>query len=149
MKLSNTDKKILNILIENSRLSLRQIAKKAKVSVATVMHHLKKLEQEQIITKYTLMMDYEKLGYDVEAAIEMRISKAKSITVLKKIAFHPNIFGVYDITGDFDALVLARFPTRKKLDEFLKKIQSFDFVERIKTMVILNTIKEEKIGVEL
>ena len=35
MKLEETDKKILNIIVENSRLSLRQIALKADVSVAT------------------------------------------------------------------------------------------------------------------
>ena len=44
-----TDKKILNVIIENSRLSLRQIAKKVGVSVATVMHHLQNLEKEKII----------------------------------------------------------------------------------------------------
>ena len=39
MQLEQTDKKILNIIVDNSRLSLRRIAKKADVSVATVMHH--------------------------------------------------------------------------------------------------------------
>ena len=47
-----TDKKILNVIIENSRLSLRQIAKKVGVSVATVMHHLQNLEKEKIIRNF-------------------------------------------------------------------------------------------------
>lgn len=148
MQLEQTDKKILNILMENSRLSLRQIAKKADVSVATVMHHIKKLERENIIKKYTTKLDYERIGYDVEVMIEIRISKGKLFEVEKKIAMHPNIFAVYDITGAFDAVVLARFPTRRQMDNFLKKLQTYEFVERTETKLILNTIKEENIGTE-
>ena len=147
MQLEATDKKILNILVDNSRLSLRKIAKKADVSVATVMHHIKKLEKEGIIKKYTTKLDYEKTGYDVEVIIEIRISKGKLFEVEKKIAMHPNVFAVYDITGAFDALVLARFPTRRRMDNFLKKLQTYEFVERTETKLILNTIKEENIEV--
>ena len=146
MELDKKDKKILNILIENSRLSYRQIAKKANVSVATIMHHIKKLEKEKIIRKYTTMLNYEKAGYDVDVIIEMRISKGKLFEVEKKIATNENVFAVYDVTGDFDAIILARFPNRRKMDNFLKKIQTYDFVERTQTKLILNTIKEEQIG---
>ena len=146
MKLEETDKKILNIIVENSRLSLRQIAKKAGVSVATVMHHIKALEKEGIIRKYTAKLDYEKMGYDVEVMIEIRISKGKLFEVEKKIAMHPNVFAVYDATGAFDAVILARFPTRRTMDNFLKKIQTYEFVERTETRLILRTMKEESIG---
>src|SRR3989338_1015180 len=146
MKLEETDKKILNIIVENSRLSLRQIAKKAGVSVATVMHHIKALEKDGIIRKYTAKLDYEKMGYDVEVMIEIRVSKGRLLDVEKKIAMDPNVFAVYDVTGAFDALVLARFPTRRKMDNFLKRIQTYEFVERTETRLILRTMKEENIG---
>ena len=146
MKLEETDKKILNIIVENSRLSLRQIAKKAGVSVATVMHHIKALEKEGIIRKYTAKLDYEKMGYDVEVMIEIRVSKGRLLDVEKKIAMDPNVFAVYDVTGAFDVLLLARFPTRSKMDNFLKKIQTYEFVERTETRLILRTMKEESIG---
>ena len=148
MELSQTDKKILNILVNNSRLSLRQIAKKVNVSAATVMHHINKLEEEKIINKFTTKIDYEKAGYDIEVMIEIRISKGKLFEVEKKIAINPNVFAVYDLTGNFDAVILARFPTRRKMDNFLKKLQTYEFVERTETKLILNTIKEENIGVE-
>ena len=148
MKLEETDKKILNIIVENSRLSLRQIAKKADVSVATVMNHLNKLENEKIVKKYTSKLDYEKIGYDVEVMIEIRISKGRLFEVEKRIAANPNVFAIYDVTGAFDAVVLARFPTRRQMDNFLKKIQTYEFVERTETKLVLKTIKEENIVVE-
>lgn len=147
MELEETDKKILNILVENSRLSLRQIAKKADVSVATVMHHVKGLEKEKVIERYTSKLDYERIGYDVEVMIELRISKGRLFDVEKKIATNPNVFAVYDVTGPFDAVILARFRTRRQMDNFLKKLQTYEFVERTETKLILNTIKEENIGV--
>src|SRR3989338_10121744 len=142
MKLEETDKKILNIILENSRLSLRKIAKKAGVSVATVMHHINKLEDEKIIKKYTARLDYEKLGFDVGVFIEIRISKGRLFDVEKKIASHPNVLAIYDITGPFDAVIFARFPSTRQMDGFLKKIQTYEFVERTETKLILNTIKE-------
>lgn len=143
MQLEETDKKILDVLVENSRLSLRQIAKKAGVSVATVMHHMKKMEKENVIKKYTTKIDYEKIGFDFVVIIEIRVSKGKLFEVERRVASHANIFAVYDITGPFDSLVLARFKTRKHLDDFIKKLQTYEFVERTETKLILNTIKEE------
>lgn len=147
MKIDETDKKILNTLVDNSKYSLREIAKKVGVSTATVMHRLNRLEKEKIINKYTTIVDYEKIGFDVEVLIEVRISKGKLFQVEKEIANHPNVFAVYDLTGGFDAAILARFKTRRQMDNFLKKIQTYDFVERTNTRLILNTIKEKQIGV--
>ena len=144
--MEETDKKILNILVENSRLSLRQIAKQAHVSVATVMNHINSMEKQNIIKKYTAKLDYEKMGYDVEVMIDIRISKGKLFEVEKKISADPNVFAVYDTTGAFDAMILARFPNRRKMDNFLKKIQTYEFVERTETRLILKTMKEENIG---
>lgn len=145
MQLDNLDKKIINVLIENSRLSYRQIAKKVKVSVATVMHHVKKLENEKIIKNYTTTIDYERLDYDIQVLIDIRVAKGKLLEVEKKIATHPNVYAVYDKTGHFDAIVIARFKNRRSMDTFLKKIQTYDFVERTETQLILNTVKEESI----
>lgn len=137
------NKKILNVLLENSRLSYRQIAKKVGVSVATIMNRVNNLEKNKIIKKYSAVLDYEKLGYDVDVLIEMKISKGRLFEVEKQIASNPNVYAVYDTTGSFDATVVARFPGRRKMDSFLKKIQTYSFVERTNTKLILNTIKEE------
>jgi len=147
MSLSELDKKIINELLADSRQSYRQIAKKLKVSTATVMNYVNELRKEKILKRYTTILDYDKIGFDVEVLIEVRISKGKLFQVEKEIAHHPNVFAVYDLTGDFDAAILARFRSRKGMDNFLKKIQTYDFVERTNTRLILNTIKEKEINV--
>ena len=148
MEIDDTDRKILNVLIDNSRLSLRQISQKTDVSVATAMQRIKKLEDEKVIKKYTTLIDYEKLGYDVEVLIEVRISKGRLFDMEKKLATQPNVFAVYDITGTSDAIILARFPSTRQMDNFLKKIQTYEFVERTETKLVLNTIKEGSMVLE-
>jgi len=145
MDFDDKDLKILNVLLEDSKLSYRQIAKKVGISVATVMNRVKRLEQEKVIKKYTLLLDYEKLGFDIPIQIDIRVAKGKLFQVEKKVASHPNVFAVYDKTGNFDASVIAKFKNRKSMDTFLKKLQTYDFVERTETQLILNTIKEEGI----
>ena len=64
-EIDKTDRDILNALLDNSRLSYRQIAVKIGVSVATVLKRVKALEDAGIIRKYTALLDYEKLGFYV------------------------------------------------------------------------------------
>src|SRR3989338_7319764 len=129
MEIDKTDVEILRVLEKNARLSLRKIAKKAGVSVATVMHRI------------------NKLGYELEAVISVDVAKGKLFEVERKIATDPSVHAVYDITGHFDVVVVARFKTRKALDNFIKKIQTYDFVEKTETAIVLNTIKEDPMGV--
>lgn len=147
MELDKTDVEIIRVLEKNSRLSLRKIAKKVGVSVATVMHRINRLEKDGIVKRYTTLVDYDKLGYELQAIISVDVSKGKLFEVERKIASDPNVHGVYDITGHFDVIVIARFKTRKALDNFIKKIQTYDFVEKTETAIVLNTIKEEPMGI--
>lgn len=138
---------VLKALMKNSRLSYRQIAKKTGISIATVMHKAKELEKEGIIKNYTAHIDYDKMGYDVQVMVHVRVSKGQLSEVEQKIAKHSNVFAVYDITGDFDVAIIAKFKNRRTLDGFLKKIQKYDFVERVQTILILNVIKEENLEI--
>lgn len=146
MTIDETDRKLLDVLLTNSRLSYRQIASKVGVSVVTAINRVKKLEKEGILKGYTAALDYEKLGYDIDAIINMKISKGKLFEVENKIAHHPSVAAVFDVTGDFDSLIIAKFRNRRALDSFLKKIQTYEFVEGTNTVLILNTIKNSQIS---
>jgi len=64
------------------------------------------------------------------------------LEVEKKIASIPNIFGVYDVTGTYDTMVLARFRDRNELSEVIKIINSTEYVINTNTQLVLNIIKE-------
>jgi len=142
MQVSEVDKRILNELQEDGKASFREVAKKAKCSAVTAMKRIHNMEKEGIIRKYSAILDYEKLGFDVSVIVDVRVSKGKLFAVEKKIAAHPNVMLVYDNTGQFDMTVVARFRTRAAMDSFLKLLQGYEFVERTETKLILNTMKE-------
>ena len=141
-QIDELDKQILTILSQDSTKKLRPIAQDLNKSPTTINKHIKELEDEGIIKDYTIRIDYEKLGYDIIALIELTISKGKMIEVEHDIARDPHIFGVYDITGEYDAVLLARFKTRKDLNRFVKGLNSYEYVVRTNTHLVLNIIKE-------
>jgi len=142
--LDERDKMILKILLRDSRLSLRQIAKKTGLSLSTIASRLRKLEKTGVIKKYTIEIDPEKLGYVFPVIIDVKVSKGKLFEVEKEIAKHPNVLAVYDITGEYDVTVYAIFKTRKELDNFVKMLQRIENIERTHTKLILNVVKDER-----
>ena len=148
MEIDELDKKILNVLIKNSRESYRDIAKKVGVSFVTVLKRIQKLENEKIIKSYSAEIDYEKIGYDLNVLIKMRVSQGKSREVGKKISQEKNVSAMYNVTGDFDDILLAKFKDRKSMDTFLKNLQSYEHIERTETSLILNTLNEKAILIE-
>jgi DNA-binding Lrp family transcriptional regulator len=143
VRLDEVDKAILRELISNARLSFREIARRIGVSTATVANKVRRMEEEGVIRGYTAIVDAEKLGYDIVAVIEVVISKGKVANVEEEIAKAPNVQAVYDVTGESDAMIVARFKSRAELSNFVKKLLSMEYVERTITHVVLNVKKEE------
>jgi len=137
------DKKIVNEYLQDSRLSYREIAKRLGLAVGTIMTRTKKLELQGIIKDYTVILDHNKLGYDLTVITEITVSKGKLIEMEKEIAKMKVTCAVYDVTGDNDAIIIAKFKNRQELNQFTKKLLSMSFVERTNTHIVLDTIKED------
>ncbi|MFW3146373.1 MAG: Lrp/AsnC family transcriptional regulator [Thermoplasmatota archaeon] len=141
--MDRTDMEILGHLQLHGRDSYREVAKKLGLSPATVMKRVKELEENGIIMGYSAVLDLDKLGYDIHVIVDVRVAKGKLQLIEKKIAKESCVMMVFDNTGPFDATVIARFKNRGALDRFIKRLQTYDFVERTETKLILNTIKDE------
>jgi len=143
VRLDRTDELILKNLMFNARLSARQLGIKLGISTVTILSRIKKLEQEKIIKGYTALIDHEKLGYNLTAIIEIIAKKNKIIDIEAELSKIENVCGVYDITGNTDTLIIAKFKSRSELSEFVKGLSSISNVENTITHVVLNTAKED------
>ncbi|MEM2226384.1 MAG: Lrp/AsnC family transcriptional regulator [Candidatus Bathyarchaeia archaeon] len=143
MEFDDLDLKILAELLRDSRLSFRQIAKRVGSSVGTVLSRVRRMEKEGVIKGYTAILDHEKLGYQLTAITELTVSRGKLLEVEREVAKLPNACAVYDVTGDVDAIVIAKFKKREDLSKFTKGLLALPFVERTNTHVILTTVKED------
>jgi DNA-binding Lrp family transcriptional regulator len=143
VNLDKNDERILKNLLVDARLSASQLWLKLGMSTVTILSRIKKLEKEKVIKGYTAIIDHEKLGYTLTAIIEIIAKKDKIIDMEMELAKIENVCGVYDITGNTDTLVIAKFKSRNELSEFVKGIALIQNIENTITHVVLNTAKED------
>jgi DNA-binding Lrp family transcriptional regulator len=141
--LDDLDRSILQELNVDARRSHRELAHRLKVSPTTVSARIARLEHDGVIRGYVPLLDDEQLGWDLAATIGIRISKGKLREVEERLARDPRAYAIYDVTGDFDALLIGRFRDRRDLDRFVKRALQDPYVERSNTQVVLNRVKED------
>jgi DNA-binding Lrp family transcriptional regulator len=113
------------------------------VSTTTVAARVERLEREGVIEGYSARVDSEKLGYGITAVTEILVSKGKLLEMEKEIAKLPGVCAVYDVTGEIDGVVVAKFRDREQLSRFTKGLLTMPFVERANTHVVLTTVRED------
>ncbi|MDH3657658.1 MAG: Lrp/AsnC family transcriptional regulator [Nitrosopumilus sp.] len=143
MVIDDKDTKILKHLLIDARQSSRQLAHRLGVSTVTMISRLRKLEEKKIIQGYSVRLDHELLGYEITAIIEIKTTKGKMLEIENKIAKQDNVIAVYDITGDTDTIVIAKFKDRRSLSIFVKNLSAIPNVETTVTHIVLNTVKED------
>ncbi len=141
--IDKTDLQILKLLQSNSRKSYRDMAKELHLSLNTVSTRVRRMESEGIILRYSALVDPAMAGFDMTAIIGIQISKGKLMEVQKRIANDRHVSAVYDVTGEWDSIVIARFENRVELNSFIKKMLTTEYIERTQTQVVLNTVKED------
>jgi len=141
--LDDIDKKIIKVLENDARTSLRKISELVDVSLGTVSNRVKRMEKNGVIRGYSVILDPDNIGWELNVVIGLRIQKGRLIEIQERIAKDSRVHGVYDVTGDFDSMVIARAKNRKDLDDLSKNVLSIDGVERSITHLVLNTVKEK------
>ncbi|ATZ61668.2 MAG: Lrp/AsnC family transcriptional regulator [Methanosarcinales archaeon Met12] len=142
-KVDELDLKIIRELQKDARKSYRDIASKVKVAEGTVYNRVSKLREIGAITGFILNIDYSKLGYDLTALIGLVVEGGHLPEIEEAIAREPNVSAVYDVTGEYDAIIVAKFKNRSDLNDFIKNLLAMDNVRRTYTMIVLNILKEE------
>lgn len=138
------DKKIIRVLNKNARKSFREIARMVDTSVTGVIHRIKKFENSGVIKGYIPLVNPEYFGLNLIAIIALRISQGKLLEAQKEIAQDSRVVAVYDITGEWDSLIIGYFKDREDLNMFIKNVLSMKYVDRTVTHIVLNVVKEEK-----
>jgi DNA-binding Lrp family transcriptional regulator len=142
--IDDLDRKIVRVLNQNARKSFRDVAKEVGTSVTAVINRVKKLEESGFIKGYIPLVEPEYFDLNLFAIIALRISKGKLLETQEKIAKDKRVVSIYDITGEWDSMVIGYFKDRQDLNDFIKNLLSLENVDRTVTHIVLNVVKEER-----
>jgi DNA-binding Lrp family transcriptional regulator len=144
MTYENLDRKLVNELLGDGRASLRSLAEDLNVSVTTVSNHLSDLEAEGIIDGYTPRVDYDALGYDVTAILQLKVEGDSLTEVTEALAEHEQVMSVYEVTGDHDIIAIGKFHDTDDMNDSIKELLTDPEIKESNTSVVLNPEKEHE-----
>jgi len=137
--LDNKDIKIIEQLKQNARASVRDIAAVTGIRPSTVHQRITKLKKENIIEKFTVKLNNEKVNEDFIVFVLLRSEKEIGNKIFKNNA----VKEVFGVTGEYDLIVKLKFPNINEFNKFIIKFRKENELTRTLTMVSTAVIKEE------
>jgi DNA-binding Lrp family transcriptional regulator len=146
IKLDPTDRKILQILQENAKITNAQLSKDVGLSPAPTLERVKKLETSGVIKSYHAKLDNEKVGLGVTTYIIVHLDSHKKndlYTFIDAINSIEEITECHHVTGNGDFILKVVAKDIGSYQRFiLDKLSNLDGVSNTQTMVVLATYKE-------
>ena len=140
------DKKIIEELKKNSRNSTKKIASNIKIPRVTVHDRINKLKNNKIIKRFTIDLDYRKIGFPTEVFIFVSFQSNMDISqreLAKRISKIERISEVHIISGEYDLLLKVRGETLEQIGKLvIDKLRKIKGVGRTLTFACFETIKE-------
>ena len=144
MTYENLDTELVNELLGDGRASLRSLADDLDVSVTTVSNHLADLEDEGVIRGYSPSVDYNALGYDVTAVIQLKVEGSALPDVTDRLREHEQMISVYEVTGDHDVVAIGKFRDTDDMNNEIKTLLADADIRESNTNVVLNAVSEHE-----
>ncbi|AEH36656.1 MULTISPECIES: HTH-type transcriptional regulator Lrp [Halopiger] len=144
MTYENLDAKLVNALLGDGRASLRSLAEDLDVSVTTVSNHLSDLEEDGVIEGYTPRLDYDALGYDVTAVIQLQVEGNALPDITDTLKDHRQMISVYEVTGDYDVIAIGKFQDTDEMNDNIKQLLTDPDIKSSNTSVVLNAVSENE-----
>jgi DNA-binding Lrp family transcriptional regulator len=129
-------------LRKDGRASLRTIAELLGVSTSTVSQRVKQLEANGTIKGYKPVLDYGKLGYRLTAITKIKARGVDMPRIVGELVKEETLVDVYEITGDYDVLVIGKYPDEESMNREIKRMLSHPEIESTNTSIVLSVAKE-------
>ncbi|MBR1817052.1 MAG: Lrp/AsnC family transcriptional regulator [Lachnospiraceae bacterium] len=135
-KLDEVDEKILEILQDNARTSLKDIAEQVFLSPTAVGTRIDRMLDEGVLEGFTTRLNPEAMGHYVKAFINLQVEPSDREEFYEYIDGILNVVECNCVTGDYSMLIEVRFPTTAELDHFIVELQRFG---KTKTQISFST----------
>lgn len=141
-RIDELDLKILRILAENARETYTNIARKIGYTDVAIIKRIKKLEQEGVIKKYTIIVDPLKLGYTISFT-GINVEPDALLHVIDVLKKKDYIKFLSITSGDHQLITIIWAHNNDELVKIHKEIESIPGVSKVYPAIVLDIIKEE------
>ncbi|WP_159970398.1 Lrp/AsnC family transcriptional regulator [Pseudomonas sp. 8Z] len=135
----NTDASLLNLLRANARAPVSELARSLGVSRSTVQSRIERLEQQGIITGYSIKVSDSYAQSLVRAHVLVTALPKLSHQVVQALEKIEEVKTLHSVSGQFDMIVVVEALSISDLDALLDRIGALDGVERTMSSIILST----------
>ena len=142
--MDDKDESILKVIARRSGMSSRRLSGMLNIPISTIHRRIKKFEEEEIITGYKALIDYQKTPWPIGALLLVdlmevipgkgHIPKKEIIKILSNFTEVEEIIDVQ--AAEFDLVLRARFRTLRQLSDFIEHLRDIEGIEETKSAVI-------------
>ncbi|MFC2947336.1 Lrp/AsnC family transcriptional regulator [Virgibacillus sediminis] len=142
MRYDDTDKKLLEILSEDGRISYVDLAEKVGLSRVAVKDRINSLKEQGIIEKFSVVINSEKAGKKVSAFFEVDVEPQHMQEVAQNLADNPSVASIYQMTGPSTLHMHVLVEDFRMLEAFINnELYAVDGITRVESSVILKRFK--------
>ncbi|UJL45427.1 Lrp/AsnC family transcriptional regulator [Virgibacillus sp. NKC19-16] len=142
MKNDDIDKRLLEILAEDGRISYVELAEKVGLSRVAVKDRIQSLKDEGVIEKFTVVINSEKAGKKVSAFFEVDVEPKQLQQVAQNLADNPSVASIYQMTGPSTLHMHVLVEDFQMLEVFINnELYAVEGITRVESSVILKRFK--------
>lgn len=146
-QLDVTDHKILNILQEDSTISVKDIAEKVGLSFTPTYERIKSMKNNGIIEKYVAILNAEKAGFELMAYCNITLKEQSQERLLEfenKIKSQPQVLEVISLSGTYDYMIKVIAKNIKEYNKFMTEVvANIPNIGQYHSHIVLSVIKDE------
>src|SRR5699024_2790796 len=142
MKFDDIDKKIIEELVEDGRISYVELSEKVNLSRVAVKDRIENLINKGVIEKFSAVINSEKTGKSISAFFDIDVHPNKLQEVAQNLADNPHVASIYQMTGPSTLHMHVLIEDFNKLEVFINnQLYSVEGITRVDSHVILKRFK--------
>jgi len=145
MNLDKIDKLIVKLLQEDAKQTTKEIANKTGLSVTAVYERIKKLERDEIITKYVALVNPKKVAKSFLVFCHIKLGQhiKEFVSVFEKeVVKLDEVLECHHVSGDYDYILKLRVKDMDEYREFmLTKLTTIKHIGSTHSTFVISDIK--------
>jgi Lrp/AsnC family transcriptional regulator, leucine-responsive regulatory protein len=142
MIIDDIDRRILQLLIENGRMSYVDIGKELNLSRVSIRERVYQLTENGVIEKFTVVINSDKVGKSVSAFFEVDCEPSSLVSVAETLANNPRVASCYQMTGPSTLHMHVLVEDFVKLENFInEELYSLEGITRVESHILLRRFK--------